>query len=175
MQGGYMREMTIAEASPVLRATFAQAQKSKCSREKKGVGIFNGEVMVAGASRILMSGNNLCLCRGECVMVNENYRNCPSNHVVRPAIRLAAAKERSLKGLILCKISIDASEFMIPSEICCKACEEMIISAGLDVILWDVRRKICCLFGSDELAKGQHVHVRSCIPGHNEYFSIASM
>lgn len=171
-----MREIGREIASQYLKPTLRQAMESKCRQLQEGAVIFNADMAkVVGASRAFLSSKQLCLCRGECVMCKTSYRNCVANHAVSYAISLALMNQRTLQGNVICSVSIEAKEFIIPTAICCKACEEKIISSGLSVLLWNARSKTCFICGPNELACLLHMQTTTFIPGHRQYFPIASV
>jgi deoxycytidylate deaminase len=153
-----MRILQRIEVAYILREALKQAELSQCKRNRQGVVILDqaGKIVISRASRVLLSGRGLKLCRGECVHEHKPSI-CGSLHPIQHAILQALSNGYGLKSAIICSVYIKDDKLFIPERVdCCSRCEELIISMGMETILWNSSSKEVGCFGvtADELQKG---------------------
>jgi deoxycytidylate deaminase len=153
-----MRVLERIEVAYILREALKQAEISECKRNRQGAVVLDpvGKVVISRASKVLLSGRGLKLCRGECVHEHKPSM-CSSLHPIQHAILQALSNGYNLKSAIICSVYIKDEKLFIPEKVdCCSRCEELIISMGMETILWNSSCKEVGCIGvtADELQRG---------------------
>lgn len=163
-----MRVLQRIEVAYILREALKQAELSQCKRNRQGVIILDpaGNKVISKASRVLLSGRGLKLCRGECIY-ELNPSMCFSLHPIQHAILQALSNGYNLKSAIICAVYIKDDKLFIPEKVdCCGQCEELIISMGMETILWNSScNDVGCIgVTADELQRGICERIPQIIP-----------